>query len=84
MLSLLPSWARLHVVQAATPVASQDLAGPPVLPSHFLRESIASFLDLLKQHQVAVTELEQVLLASGGAGEGMRPQIAHCQTCTVR
>ncbi|KAL4853430.1 ABC transporter G family member 7 [Chlorella vulgaris] len=74
--SALHTFKRAHAwreaSKAATPVASQDLAGPPVLPSHFLRESIASFLDRLKQHQVAVTELEQVLLASGGAGSLVR------------
>lgn len=59
--------------QASAPLASQDLiAGPPVLPSSFLREAVTGFLDRLRQHQAAVAELEAVLVASGGAGEGQR------------
>jgi hypothetical protein len=46
----------------------QDLTGLPVLPSHFLQEAVAGFLSRLRQHQAAVAELEQVLLASSGSG----------------
>ena len=45
-----------------------------MLPSHFLQEAVAGFLSRLRQHQAAVAELEQVLLASsssGGALEGL-------------
>ncbi len=38
--------------QASAPLASQDLAGPPVLPATFLREAVAGFLDRLRAHQV--------------------------------
>lgn len=48
------------------------MAGPPVLPSTFLREAIGGFLDRLRQHQAAVTELEAVLLGPGGAGHALR------------
>ncbi|EFN58397.1 hypothetical protein CHLNCDRAFT_56832 [Chlorella variabilis] len=58
--------------KASAPLASQDIAGPPVLPAQFLREAVAMFLDRLKQHQAAVAELEQVLLASGATGQMLR------------
>lgn len=55
------------VAQASTPLAQADIAGPPVLPSSFLREAIAGFLDRLRQHQAAVAELEAVLVGGAGA-----------------
>lgn len=58
--------ARPPALQASAPLASQDIAGPPVLPSTFLREAVAGFLGRLRQHQAAVAELEAVLLAGGG------------------
>ena len=63
-----PSVPAAAALQASAPLASQDIAGPPVLPAQFLREAVATFLDRLKQHQAAVAELEQVLLASGATG----------------
>lgn len=42
--------------QASAPLASQDVAGPPVLPSTFLREAVAGFLDRLRAHQVGRLE----------------------------
>ena len=57
--------------QASAPLASQDIAGPPVLPSTFLREAVAGFLDRLRQHQAAVAELEAVLVAGGGEQAGV-------------
>lgn len=65
------SHAWREAAKTGAPVASQDLAGPPVLPSMFLREAISGFQDRLRQHQAAVAELEQVLLASG-AGPMLR------------
>lgn len=57
-------------LQASAPAPSHtpDLAGPPVLPSHFLREAIAGFLERLRQHRAAVAELEAALVGSGAAG----------------
>lgn len=68
-LMLDPSGTLSHP-QASAPVPSHspDLAGPPVLPSHFLREAIAGFLERLRQHQAAVAELEAALVGSGAAG----------------
>jgi hypothetical protein len=54
--------------QANTPLPAQDFAGPPVLPSQFLREALACFLDRLRQHQAAVAELEQVLAPAATSG----------------
>lgn len=42
-------------LQASAPLASQDVAGPPVLPSTFLREAVAGFLERLRAHQVGGT-----------------------------
>ncbi|PSC72685.1 Hydroxyproline-rich glyco family [Micractinium conductrix] len=64
------SHAWREAAKASTPLAQADIAGPPVLPSSFLREAIAGFLDRLRQHQAAVAELEAVLV--GGAGQHLR------------
>ncbi|PRW18350.1 nuclear pore complex NUP58 [Chlorella sorokiniana] len=66
------SYAWREAAKASAPLASQDVAGPPVLPSTFLREAVAGFLDRLRAHQAAVAELEAVLVASGAAGAQRR------------
>ena len=52
----------------ALPAAPDGQQGPPELPSQFLREAIAGFLDRLRLHQATVAELEQVLLLANGSG----------------
>ena len=67
------SVTHLFLLQASAPLASQDVAGPPVLPSTFLREAVAGFLDRLRAHQVGVTGERQ-----GAAGCCLLHQVAAC------
>lgn len=39
----------------------EQLAGPVVLPSHYLREAVAGFQESLQQYRACAAELEQVL-----------------------
>ncbi|KAL4432787.1 hypothetical protein ABPG77_008113 [Micractinium sp. CCAP 211/92] len=66
------AWREAAKASAPAPSHTPDLAGPPVLPSHFLREAIAGFLERLRQHRAAVAELEAALVGSGAAGYAPR------------
>ncbi len=48
--------------QALPSHVMEQLAGPVVLPSHYLREAVAGFAENLAQYKACCAELEQVLL----------------------
>lgn len=68
-LQTLPFAPTLHLPQSTQGQAlpshvMEQLAGPVVLPSHYLREAVAGLRDNLAQYAACAAELEQVLGAA--------------------